>query len=141
MNIASDYLVRARALQRESAQAFEQGDWALSIARSAESAEFAVKAVVRALGRTPKATHDVSGDLTQQDIYQEFPSWFQERVPRFSLVSKVLSVVYIKARYGDEALGAAPSVLFTGLEAEAYLKAAAEIVDAGEKLVSERPNR
>ena len=135
--MARDYLDRAGALVLQSRQLYERADWALCIARAAEAVEFSLKAAIRGVGGGHKLSHDVSGDLLNQDNYQRFPSWFQEQTARFSLISKILSELYPRARYGLEVLDAPPSQLFMAHEAEAYLKNAEEVYYACSRLLAE----
>ncbi|GEM_PF-6028579 len=63
-----------------------------------------------------------------------------ERLARFRLVSAVFSVLHLPSRYGDETLNTPASLLFTRLEANAYLSNAEEVLEACDQLLKELDN-
>jgi len=124
-DVSRDYLDRAHILLGEAEDACKKWDWALCILRSAESVEFSLKAILRLAAGSYKREHDVSGDLTNS--FDKFPKWFKAKVPRISVVSRVLTSLSIPARYGDEMLNVSAKNLFERDEAETYMKIAKQI--------------
>lgn len=125
VDVSRDYLDRAYALLREAEGSHGRSDWPLCVLRSAECLEFSLKAILGVVGIEYEHRHDVSGDIL--GAYEKFPKWFRAKVPRISMVSRVLSIVSIPAKYGDELLKVSPKSIFERPEAQAYLDIAKQV--------------
>jgi HEPN domain-containing protein len=118
-DLCRDYLDRAHISLKEAQESLLRRDWPLCILRSAECTEFSIKAILRLSASEYKRDHDVSGVLVSS--YTKFPEWFQSKIPRISLFSRVYTFISLQAKYGDELLKASPKTLFDHPEAQAFL--------------------
>lgn len=132
MQVSHEYLQRARSLIEEAQRGLERLDYALCLIRSAESVEFSLKAALLAMGESHELKHDVSDDLYQ--TYPTFPDWFKEKVPRYILISKTLTVMSLPAKYGDQKLRIPPRQMIQLPEATAYIEIARDVQANCERL-------
>ena len=72
-----------------------------------------------------KREHDVSGDLI--NVCDKYPDWFKAKVPRISLMSRILTSLSIPAKYGDEMLNVSAKNIFERPEAEALMGIAKQV--------------
>lgn len=121
-DIGRSYLDRASILLQEARKCLDRVDWALCILRSAECVEFSLKAALLLVGASYRREHDVANPLAEHR--NKFPEWFSAKVPRFVLISRIMTSISLSAKYGDEMLGSPPGNLFERHEAEAYLRTA-----------------
>ena len=73
-----------RILKRDAVGAYEEGSWNLSIRRSQEAVELALKGLLRMLGIDYPKHHDV-GELFLQQVMDKFPAikrtcWSESRI-------------------------------------------------------------
>ncbi|MBA7591336.1 hypothetical protein ES708_33490 [subsurface metagenome] len=124
-DVSQDFLDRAYTSFREAESCSKRFDWPLCILRSAECVEFSVKAILRTVVGDYEREHDVSGDLI--NAYDRFPEWFKEKVPRISLMSRLFTLLSLRAKYGDELLQVSPKKIFEQPEAQVYLDVAKQV--------------
>ncbi len=79
-----------RILKRDAVGAYEEGSWNLSIRRSQEAVELALKGLLRMLGIDYPKHHDV-GELLLQQVMDKFPAIKRDMLERIKDISKRLS--------------------------------------------------
>lgn len=136
MNTAGDFPQRARLALQHARESLDQ-NVTLSITRSEEATEYALKAVLMIFGVNYPRDHGVHQVLGTREVYDRFPEWFQRQIPRLVMLSLIFSQLRIFARYGNERLGTPPNDIFTQHEAEVYLEDAEEVVETCERLFAE----
>ena len=134
--VAKDYLQKAQTALRHAHECLDRADYSTSISRSSECVELSLKCALRLVGRIPSRSHDLRDDL--KAALGQFPSWFQEKVPRFALLSRLTSELRLFATYGYEDYSAPPRALFSRAEATAYVDAATEVLNSCHRLQTEQ---
>lgn len=129
-NRAREFLDRASRCLQEARNYFNNpsriANYPLAITRAHECLELSLKAVLILAGRSKLPhTHDLSENLT--GVIKKLPEWFQEKIPSFSLNSKVISIIRIYATYGYEPTGTPPKQLFKEHDANMCIKNAEDV--------------
>lgn len=137
MALAFRYIESAKVAIRQARQTLDEGHIGLSIKRDQEATEYALKAILHAVGQAPKQDHDISSVLIQCAASGRFPSWFQQEAPRFGLMSVMLLRVRSYSSYGEELLNIDADAIFSGRDAVYFLESAEEVVRACERLFAE----
>ncbi len=113
---------------KQAEAALPTGAWGLTIRRSQETVELALKAALRHAGvETPK-WHDV-GDILKEHRLR-FPTTFANRIDQFAGWSATLRERRELSLYGDETAEAGSDEVFTKDQATEALGWAREIVAA-----------
>jgi HEPN domain-containing protein len=134
--VARDYLQKAQTALRHARECLGVADYSTSVSRSAECVELSLKCAIRLVGRTPSRSHDLRDDL--KAAFTQLPPWFQEKVPRFALLSRLTSELRLFAIYGYEEYNAPPRALFSRGEAAAYVDAAGDVLNGCFRLQAEQ---
>lgn len=135
-DIPRDFLERAGICLNQAEQCLYKGDYPTSIERTGECIELALKAAITVAGGTYSREHyTVPEDL--QKVRDNFPKWIKEKLPRFALVSKVTSLLYLYTKYGYEAMQAPSKGLFSQHEAKAFVEDAREILNDCQRFLNE----
>lgn len=79
-----------RILKRDAGSAYEEGSWNLSVRRSQEAVEMALKGLLRMLGIDYPKHHDV-GELFLQQVMDKFPGINRDILERIRVISMRLS--------------------------------------------------
>jgi len=77
--MAQDYMKRASRCLKESRDAFQDGDFPITIRRAQECVELSLKAVLRGAAVEYPREHDVGGSL--EFVKEKFPEWFSSKIP------------------------------------------------------------
>ncbi len=133
--MALDYIKRARRCLKESKDAFEDGDYPITIRRAQECVESSLKAVLRSIAVEYPGEHDVSDAL--ETVKEKFPDWFSFKIPEFMRISRDLSKKRGPALYGYEAQQRPASDIFSKSDAEEALMSAEEVFDACKRLIND----
>ena len=101
--MAGDYLQRAERCIIEAENALREGDNPMSVRRSQECIELAMKGVLRAASIEFPREHDVS-DVFSSVAWEEIgsPSWFVERVEGLARIMREITPKRGPAMYGFE---------------------------------------
>jgi HEPN domain-containing protein len=137
MSLAHRYIENARMIMQQARDIYAAGHLGLSIKRDQEAAEYAIKAVLQAIGRTYKREHDASSSLVQAARDGLLPDWFAREAPRLGLISMILFQVKQHSSYGQELLNIESDAIFTNKDAEFFLQYAEEVVQACDRLFAE----
>ena len=132
IELAVDYLYRAKRCLKEARMALEDGDAPGVVRRSQEALELAVKAVLRALTIEYPRVHDVSDVL--QECRSRFPAWFRDAIDELATISSELALARGPSMYGDEERGIPASELFSRVYAEEALRKAEKVLELCSKL-------
>ena len=111
IEMARDYLVRARRCLREAELAYREGDAPSTVRRAEECLELASRSLLRLLGVEYPKVHDVSDVLLE--VREKLPSPLRERVGELAQLVAELSSVRGPAFYGYEREGIPASKAFT----------------------------
>jgi HEPN domain-containing protein len=127
-----------RILERDAVDAYEKGSWNLSVRRSQEAVELALKGLLRMLGIDYPKHHDV-GELFLQQVMDKFPAIKRDILERIKDISKRLSrdrapAFYFERVYSeDDAQKAVTDARFV----LGYVKERSEEFKRGEEVVEE----
>ncbi len=121
-----DFIKKADRCLNQGKECFSNLEYDMSISRSYECIEFALKAVLIMVNGSYPQEHDVGIGL--RDIYSKVPEYFKNKIPRFVVISKISRNLHTFAKYGYESLGASPKTLFEKHNAEAAIKDADEVL-------------
>ncbi len=130
-----DYVKRARRCLKESKDAFQDGDFPITIRRAQECVELSLKAILRSVAVEYPREHDVSDSL--ELVKEKFPEWFSSKIPDFIRISRDLSKKRGPALYGYEAQLRPASDIFSRNDAEDALMSAEDVFDACDRLIKD----
>jgi hypothetical protein len=125
LEMAKDYLFRAKRCLEEANFAFKAKDYPGSVRRSQESLELTAKSLLRYLGVEYPKEHDVSDAL--EVIKDKLPSSIKQRLKEFKRLLTELAEVRGPAFYGYEREGIPPSKAFGKAYAWEKLKGVGEL--------------
>lgn len=98
-----DYLGRAKRCLAEAEAALNDEDYSMTVRRSQECIEMAIKGVLRLVGIEFPREHDVSDVLLQTDWRQiGAPSWFIEDFEKLASIMREITPKRGPAMYGFE---------------------------------------
>ena len=117
--MAQAYVRQARLIFGEAERHQASGAWHLTVRRSQESVEMALKAVLRAAGIEVPRVHDVGAFLREHA--ERLPKEVTEHLDRAVSVSRRLRAERETAFYGDDEVGAPAERLYTAGDAEQAL--------------------
>jgi len=135
IEMARDYMMRAKRFLREAEMALVEGDNATSIRRSQEALEMAVKALLRALGIEYPRSHDVSDVLI--DHGDALPENLRSEVEDLAKLVSQLASIRGPALYGYEREGIPASKAFSRDYATEVLSAVRRYVNLIERELRE----
>ena len=135
LEMARDYLYRARRCLREADLALRDGDAPGVVRRSQEALELAAKALLRALGIEYPRVHDVSDVLLEQS--DRMPEEVRRRIREIAELVSELAAVRGPAFYGYEREGIPPSEAFKMDYALKVHRRVVEYVELIQKALSE----
>ncbi len=124
--MASVYWTQAQAILREAEAHLGNGIWNLTVRRSQEAVELALKAVLRAGGIEVPALHDVGSVLRKNR--DRLPGALAAEVDRLAAVSRRLWRERAASLYGDEETETPPTELYSEFDARDMLAAARGIL-------------
>jgi len=127
IDMALDYMTRASRTLDEARDAFNAGDYPLTIRRSQEAVELSLKAALRFLAVEYPREHDLRDVLLEVANSRTLPEWFTAEVEFMAAVSSDLAKKRGPAFYGDEQALRPPSSIFTKTDASIALKDAERV--------------
>ena len=116
VEMARDYLSRAKRCLREAELALNEGDSPMAVRRAQEALELSVKATLRMLGIEYPKSHDVSDVLLRHR--DKLPQPIKEKVENLASLVSELASVRGPAFYGYEREGIPASQAFSLAYAE-----------------------
>lgn len=136
--MTSDAMSRGFLEQAEDALAhgeasFSRRRWGMTVRRSQEAAEMAIKAALRWVGVEAPRQHDVAEVL--RAARGKFPAPFAGELDEFAAWSTDLADKRIVSFYGDERAGQPANALFGEADASAAVSRARRIVASVRRLV------
>lgn len=132
--MAEAYLAQADEILLEAERAFQRGVWNLTIRRSQEVVEMALKAALRLVGIEVPWIHDVG--VLLKDYREKFPEAFREEIDRLASISRRLRREREASFYGDEEIGAPPQKLYAEADARSAFDDASYVLPFCRRLVS-----
>ncbi|MEM0049588.1 MAG: HEPN domain-containing protein [Candidatus Bathyarchaeia archaeon] len=132
IEMARDYIIRAKRFLREAETALAEGDNAASIRRSQETLKMAAKALLRAVGIEYPRSHDVSDVLI--DHKDSLPENIKCEVEDLATLIYQLASIRGIALHGYEREGIPPSKAFTKDYAERTFLAVKKYVNLIEEI-------
>lgn len=133
LEMAKDYLSKARRRQREASVALREGDYSMCVRNSQECLELAAKSLLRFFAIEYPKEHDV-GDALER-IKHLLTGKLVERLKEISGLMTELAQSRGLALYGDEARGIPSSQLFSRDYASSVLNQVTETLGLIEELV------
>lgn len=123
--MAEGYLQEARLRLETARRARDEGAHAYAVRQSQECVELCLKGMLRFVGIEPPRWHDVGAVLREN--LDRFPEAFRERVDKWAFISRELRADRETSMYGDEALGLAPSQIYSAYDANVAVARAEEV--------------
>ncbi|MGH7392940.1 MAG: HEPN domain-containing protein [Candidatus Rokuibacteriota bacterium] len=117
--MAQAYVRQARLILAEAQRHQADGAWHLTVRRSQESVEMALKAVLRGAGIEVPRVHDVGAFLREHA--ERLAKEITEQLDRLVSISRRLRAERETAFYGDDEVGAPAERLYTAGDAEQAL--------------------
>lgn len=134
IEMARDYLLRAKRCLKEAKLALHEGDPPMTIRRSQEALELATKAVLRYLAIEYPREHDVGDALTE--IENKLPSYLRSSLPELKQLLTELAELRGPAFYGYEREGIPASKAFSHERAETIFQRVKKLVKACSKFLT-----
>jgi|YNPNPStandDraft_1061719.scaffolds.fasta_scaffold00074_20 HEPN domain-containing protein len=134
--MAASYLAVAEEILLEAERLCGRRVWSLTVRRSQETAELALKGALRAVGVEVPRLHDVG--VLLKEHRGSFPDQFRGKIDRIASISRRLRREREISLYGDEETGATPQMLYTEEDARAALADARFVLESCRDLVADR---
>jgi HEPN domain-containing protein len=141
IEMAEDYIERAKRYIREAERAFIERDFPTTVRRSQEALELGVKAVLRYLAIEYPREHDAGDAL--HELRNKVPAYLEREIPTFAELLSELARARGPAMYGYEREGIPVGKAFGENYAEEKLTEVIELLAlcsrliAGEELTEE----
>jgi len=136
IEMARDYIERARRYATEADRAFLDGDFPTTVRRAQEALELSVKAVLRYFAIEYPKEHDVGDAL--HEVSGKVPDNLKSKFPRLKELLSELARVRGPAMYGYEREGIPASKAFSKEYAAEKLKEVRELVELCSRFIAEK---
>lgn len=131
---AESSIKRAKVVLQEAETLSAAGHWSLSVRRSQESVELALKGALAWAGIDVPKVHDV-GPLLRQHA-DRFPPQFSDAIPKLASMSRALRAEREISFYGDPESGIPPEELYGEEDALEALRKARFVLGHCQSLIN-----